>query len=396
MDRHIGIVIGRDGAAAGVTLIRQSAVISVESALLYPAGRFFTPEELDSALKTDQADRIVVGAYFDHVVMIDMQIPPELSSEEAMGVVRFQFGAQIPIAESEMICHARRINHGEPTVRVAAILQDDWMHPVTLLCQAGIEADIVTTPLLAGDSGIADGKWQVPEFEPEFAFSPTGVMLSDGQAPDWTEEMLSLLNQAQEKKTGMGREKLIPAAIQMALLSLRNPELFYDSVNEVMPDELRPRRHIMIKRVLAALLFITFALLCGMGTRLWTASSYNNRLAQKYQFEAGSRIKAVTEENALLVKACNLSDEGLKALGKPNRIFTLLSRLGLILPDDVYVESIKAQGDGAIQLVIRGTDDVNEFRSGLAKIEHFTISGLTTENGRDGAIHRVTMLVEGD
>lgn len=396
MDRHIGIVIGQDGAAAGVALTRQGTLLSVDAAFLYPAGRIFSPSELEQALHAERADRIAIGVWYEHVVIIDMQIPTELSAEEAMGVIRYQLGSQVPLPETEVVCHARRVSSGEQRVRVAAIPRSDWETPLARLAGAGIEADLLTSPLLAGDAGIADGAWCVPEFEAEFMFGPGGIMLARGTQPVWTEEMRGLLAQAMSQKSGSGRETLLPAAIQMAMMSLNGAELLMESVTEGLPPELRPKRHIWAKRAVIILIFVCFAFFAGMIAQIWKTSSINGKAARAFSAEVESRLLRVNNETAMIKHACDLSDEGLKALGKPNRIFTLLSRLGICLPQDIYIESIRASNDGSIQLVIRGASDEKEFRDQLSSLSQFVITALTNETGRDGVVYRVTMQVKDD
>lgn len=399
MDRHIGIVIGRDGALAGVALVRQGAAITLDASILHAAGRVFTPGELAKVLRMEQSDRIAVGSYFEHVALLDLLIPPELSSEEALGVAQFQLAGQIPVPISEMVCHMRRIDVGDGSrVRVAAITVDNWMQPINTLTVAGIEADMVTSPLLAGDCGIEGDKWIVPEFEPEFAFSPTGIVMTEGEKPVWTPEMDALIEQANTKKVGIGREKLFPAAIQMALLSLKNPPLLFESINMVLPKELKPKRHTGLKFLLMLLLFLAGGLAVGIGGRWYLGHRYNNQVIAQFNAQADVQIKKLENEINDMNYAVKMSEDGFKALGKSNHIFRLISRLSKAIPEDFYVQTIRTQSDGSVLLTISGDEDNGELRRGLDSMDpqHFRVADMPNETVRGTTVHRATIMLLGD
>lgn len=396
MERYIGIVIRADYSVAGVTLQRVKNTWSVVASMVGLPGRLPPATELDSVLKFESADKIIIGCDFPRCALIEMNIPPELSNDEAIAMIRFQLGSMIPMSDVEITSHTRRLNRKLPRVEVAAIPNEEWEAMMTHLSEAHYTCDLVTTPLLAANEGVVDSQFYSPEFDAEFHFDTNGMMvLNTGNVPEYTETMQELIAQANQLKKGNGRDKLFPAAIQMALMGSVPITMLTASVSHTMPPVLIPRRNIGMKRVNLFACMITAGLLLALGVRYGTVFMDKMQIMQEQNAQITERLNKVNDEITAITTACKDGEEALRSMGKPNRVFQVFSQIGLFLPMDIYIDNAKVGNDGTIQLTLKGDADVNEFQSSLAQMTSVTVTELNTQTQQSGdRTHNIKLLIK--
>ncbi len=385
MERYIGIVIRSDNSVAGVALQYAKNEWHVESSILTLPGRLCSAEDLDQVLQFDSADRIIIGCDFPYSVMVEMNVPPELPNEEALGMIRFQLGAVIPLMESAMICHARRMDRKLPMVQVAAIQSEDWENVLERVREAGFVADLITSPYLGSNEGVEGNCFYSPEFDSEFMFDAHGQMLlSSTQKPTYTEQMQTLVTEAQTKRKGNGRETLLVPAIQMAMLANRPITMLTTSVQQTLPVDVLPRRNLFLKRLTSMVALAAIGLLIALGLRYFDVYRENAEIQTRQDNEIAMRIQQVDSEFRDLMHACTKADAAFKTVGKPNRVFEIFSRIGLCLPFEIYIDNAKVSNDGVIQLTLKGEGDVNELQQSLATLPNATVIELNTQTQSSG------------
>lgn len=395
MERYIGIVFGKEGSAAAVVLGRKKNNFVLDTALAYNSGRFLSIDELNKRISIEDSECAVVGCFFENVVIVELEIPHDLMIEDIPGMIQFQMAWQVPIPESEMTYHFRRLERNPNIVRVVGIRRKQWQQQIDFLLSTNLQSDIITSPLIGGDVGLTEGNWRLSEFDSEFSFGESSIFSGDKADAKWSDSTEKLLTECVSKKEGSGSSDLIKVALQMALLAASRDALLLNSTSITIPEELKPIRHTLRNRITLLMTIIFIALFAGMMTRLVMTSMTNADTIEATKKVLDKQIEALRQENDSLSKACERGDEILKNLGNA-RLYVVLSNIHNRLPEGAYVENVRCGNDGAITMTLYGIGNVSKFREAISLIKGVIITAMPSSKNDKGISHTITIRTKED
>ena len=318
---------------SGAVFLQQSngTVKRIASAQGLPGASLVSQiQEVNSALKHNQADVILISGFIPEFVCTEFYLP-YLNRSKLKNSLRFELPRRFPMLSDGMICFFRPIQINEDVhhlkIRLWAVKRQIWSQVEDRLSEAGMKIDAFCHPFLAAELKPSCPTVGFPQTAP-------GLALSSGE-----NGLAYMVRRDISEQIDMTGEFLAAYGFSK---SFRQDKIFLSEI----PDSIRLHRFTK-SRNFAFVLGVLAAVLCGaLIYRYW-------------------------------------DDQARHQEKDDTSVLTVLEMLTEKLPSNVWIQSIR-MGNHRIALTLSVTGDATSLGDNLADLPGWNIQSQRQQRGTDG------------
>ena len=354
---------------SGAVFLQQSngTVKRIASAQGLPGASLVSQiQEVNSALKHNQADVILISGFIPEFVCTEFYLP-YLNRSKLKNSLHFELPRRFPMLSDGMICFFRPIQINEDVhhlkIRLWAVKRQIWSQVEDRLSEAGMKIDAFCHPFLAAELKPSCPIVGFPQTAP-------GLALSSGE-----NGLAYMVRRDISEQIDMTGEILAAYGFSK---SFRQDKIFLSEI----PDSIRLHRFTK-SRNFAFVLGVLAAVLCGaLIYRYWDDQARHQENYRRALLRLDSEIRKMNSRIEE-VKPLGEFAQKMQEARDDTSVLTVLEMLTEKLPSNVWIQSIR-MGNHRIALTLSVTGDATSLGDNLADLPGWNIQSQRQQRGTDG------------